>query len=61
MEKFSIRGGKKLKGSIEVKGAKNAALKAFAVALLTTEPVILTNVPEVEDIKRIIDLSQNLI
>ncbi|OGZ71365.1 MAG: UDP-N-acetylglucosamine 1-carboxyvinyltransferase [Candidatus Staskawiczbacteria bacterium RIFCSPLOWO2_01_FULL_37_25b] len=60
MEKFSIRGGKKLKGSIEVKGAKNAALKAFAVALLTTEPVILTNVPEVEDIKRMIELVQSL-
>lgn len=60
MEKFIINGGKKLKGSIEVRGAKNAALKAFASALLTTKPVTLTNVPEVEDIKRMAELVQSL-
>ena len=60
MEKFIINGGKKLNGLIEVKGAKNAALKAFAAALLTTQPVILKNVPEVEDIKRMAELVKSL-
>ncbi|MBI2064570.1 MAG: UDP-N-acetylglucosamine 1-carboxyvinyltransferase [Candidatus Yanofskybacteria bacterium] len=60
MEKFIINGGKKLNGSIEIRGAKNAALKAFAAALLTTRPVLLKNVPEVEDIKRMVELIQSL-
>jgi UDP-N-acetylglucosamine 1-carboxyvinyltransferase len=50
--RFLIKGGKKLSGTIEVKGAKNAALKLFAAALLTDKTVTITNVPEVEDIIR---------
>jgi len=52
MEKFIIRGGNPLKGKIEVSGAKNAALKIFPVALLTEEPILITNLPEIEDCRR---------
>lgn len=50
MDKFVIRGGNPLLGSIRVSGAKNAALPAMAAALLTDEPVILENIPQVRDI-----------
>ncbi|MBI2062215.1 MAG: UDP-N-acetylglucosamine 1-carboxyvinyltransferase [Candidatus Yanofskybacteria bacterium] len=60
MDKFIINGGKKLKGEIEVKGAKNAALKIFAASILTSGTVKIRNVPEVEDIVRISELLKNL-
>lgn len=50
--KFLIRGGKKLSGEIAVKGAKNAALKAMAAALLFENPVVLENMPLIEDVSR---------
>jgi UDP-N-acetylglucosamine 1-carboxyvinyltransferase len=51
MDKFVIRGGNPLLGTIHVSGAKNAALPAMAAALLTDEPVILESVPQVRDIE----------
>jgi UDP-N-acetylglucosamine 1-carboxyvinyltransferase len=51
MDKFVIRGGNPLIGTIRVSGAKNAALPAMAAALLTEEPVILENIPAVRDIE----------
>ena len=60
MAQFVINGGKKLKGEIRVSGAKNAALKAFAAALLTKEPVLIKNVPEVEDVSRMAELIKTL-
>jgi UDP-N-acetylglucosamine 1-carboxyvinyltransferase len=51
MDKFVIRGGNPLVGTIRVSGAKNAALPAMAAAILTEEPVILENVPDVRDIQ----------
>src|SRR5258705_5840373 len=51
MDKFVIRGGNPLLGTIRVSGAKNAALPAMAAALLTAEPVILENIPDVRDIE----------
>jgi len=56
MSKFIINGGKKLKGTIEVKGAKNDALVIFAASLLTAEPVQIWNVPDIEDIKRVFEI-----
>lgn len=56
MPEFIINGGKKLNGIIEVKGAKNAALKAFGAALLVSQPVTIKNVPEVEDVKRMSEI-----
>src|SRR5207302_5795949 len=51
MDKFVIRGGNPLLGTIRISGAKNAALPAMAAALLTDEPVILENIPQVRDIQ----------
>src|ERR1700689_3823335 len=51
MDKFVIRGGNPLLGTIHVSGAKNAALPAMAAALLTDEPVILEGIPQVRDIE----------
>jgi UDP-N-acetylglucosamine 1-carboxyvinyltransferase len=50
MDKFLIEGGHRLEGTVEISGAKNAALPAMAAALLTAEPVRLDNVPRVHDI-----------
>jgi UDP-N-acetylglucosamine 1-carboxyvinyltransferase len=51
MDKFVIRGGNPLLGTVRVSGAKNAALPCMAAALLTDEPVILENIPQVRDIE----------
>ena len=50
-EIFRIEGGQPLRGSIGVSGAKNAALKMLAAAVLTGERCRLTNVPEIEDVR----------
>lgn len=60
MERFIINGGKKLSGSIEIKGAKNAALKVLAASLLTDRPVSIINVPEIEDVYKMLGLLENL-
>jgi UDP-N-acetylglucosamine 1-carboxyvinyltransferase len=51
MDKFVVRGGNPLLGTVRVSGAKNAALPCIAAALLTEEPVILENIPQVRDIE----------
>ncbi len=51
MDKLVIRGGNPLLGTIRISGAKNAALPAMAAALLTSETVILENIPQVRDIE----------
>ena len=51
MDKLVIRGGNPLLGTVRVSGAKNAALPAMAAALLTDEPLVLENIPDVRDIE----------
>ena len=51
MDKLVIRGGDPLLGTVRISGAKNAALPCMAAALLTEEPVILENIPQVRDIE----------
>src|SRR6202521_2189318 len=50
MDKLLIQGGRPLKGSVRISGAKNAALPAMAAALLTSDRVELDNIPRVRDI-----------
>ncbi|HTV59277.1 MAG TPA: UDP-N-acetylglucosamine 1-carboxyvinyltransferase [Verrucomicrobiae bacterium] len=50
MDRFKIMGGRKLEGTVQISGAKNAALPAMAATLLTNEPVRLQNIPRVRDI-----------
>jgi UDP-N-acetylglucosamine 1-carboxyvinyltransferase len=51
MDKFVIRGGNPLVGTIRVSGAKNSALPCMAAAILTEEEVVLENIPDVRDIE----------
>src|ERR1700685_2091244 len=50
MDRFKIQGGRKLEGTVQISGAKNAALPAMAAALLTSDTVTLQNIPHVRDI-----------
>lgn len=60
MEKFIITGNKALAGEIEVRGSKNAAGPCLAAALLTTETVIIDNLPLIDDIKNTISVIESL-
>jgi len=51
MDKLVIEGGRPLEGEVSVSGAKNAALPILCAALLTREPLVLTNVPQLKDVK----------
>jgi len=51
MDKLSIEGGHRLAGEVRVSGAKNAALPLLCAALLSPEPVTLTNVPRLNDVR----------
>ena len=59
-ERLVIRGGTPLKGRVTVSGSKNAALYALAAALLTAEPVVLRNVPEIADIGEMAEVLRDL-
>ena len=50
MDRYIIKGGTPLKGSVNIYGAKNAALPLTVAAVLTQEPVIIDNLPDVSDI-----------
>jgi UDP-N-acetylglucosamine 1-carboxyvinyltransferase len=56
MPKFVVEGGRPLKGSIRPAGNKNAALPIIAATLLTEEPVTLENVPDIRDVRTLVEL-----
>ncbi len=60
MEKFVIEGGVPLSGTVVPAGNKNAALPLLAASLLTSEPVVLHNVPEIADVGAMLDLLEGL-
>ena len=60
MEKFVITGGTPLNGTVTASGNKNAALKMLAACLLTSDPVILHNMPDIEDVRVMRDLVADL-
>ena len=51
MDKFVVRGGNPLLGTIKVSGAKNSALPCMAAAILTEDELVLENIPQVQDIE----------
>jgi UDP-N-acetylglucosamine 1-carboxyvinyltransferase len=57
---YEIEGGHPLKGRIRASGNKNAALPCLAATLLTSEPVILSNVPEIEDVHVMMEILKAL-
>ena len=60
MDKLLIRGGRTLHGEVLISGAKNAALPELCAALLTSEPVVLRNVPRLEDVSTMLKLVRNM-
>jgi UDP-N-acetylglucosamine 1-carboxyvinyltransferase len=60
MDRFRIRGGRRLEGSVRVSGAKNAALPALAASLLTDQPITLHNVPRVNDVTTMFRVLEHL-
>ena len=57
---FRIVGGQRLHGRVKISGSKNAALKMLAAATLTGERCRLTNVPEIEDVREMVEVLQDL-
>ena len=60
MGRFIIEGGHKLSGEITPQGAKNEALEVISAVLLTSDPVVISNVPEILDVRNLIDLLQGM-
>jgi UDP-N-acetylglucosamine 1-carboxyvinyltransferase len=60
MSVFEIIGGKKLKGEIIPQGAKNEALQILCAVLLTPEKVVISNIPDIVDVNKLIDLLGDL-
>ena len=60
MDRFRIEGPARLEGEVEISGAKNAALPCLAASLLTPEPVALTNLPDVADIRAMEKLLEHI-
>src|SRR5262245_16939902 len=60
MDRLLIRGGNQLTGSVQIHGAKNAALPQIAAALLSAEPVEIGNVPDPLDVTTMLTLMQEI-
>ncbi|HUD35044.1 MAG TPA: UDP-N-acetylglucosamine 1-carboxyvinyltransferase, partial [Variovorax sp.] len=60
MDQLLIRGGRTLGGEVFVSGAKNAALPELCAALLTAQPVVLHNVPRLQDVSTMLRLIRNM-
>lgn len=58
--RLTIEGGKPLRGTVAISGSKNAALPAMAAALLTSEPVRLTNIPRISDVNTQAEILRSL-
>ncbi|WP_276090650.1 UDP-N-acetylglucosamine 1-carboxyvinyltransferase [Pedobacter sp. JY14-1] len=60
MNAFEIIGGKKLKGEIQPQGAKNEALQIIAAVLLTDQKVTISNIPDIKDVNKLIELLSDM-
>ncbi len=60
MASFEIHGGKPLKGELTPQGAKNEALQVLCAVLLTEEKVTISNIPDIVDVNKLIDLLQTM-
>ena len=60
MSSIRVRGGKKLSGEISPQGAKNEALQVICASLLTESDVIISNIPNIIDVNKLIDILKNL-
>ena len=55
-ESFVVQGGLRLHGELVPQGAKNEALQVLCAPLLTIEPVTISNVPDIHDVRKLIEL-----
>jgi UDP-N-acetylglucosamine 1-carboxyvinyltransferase len=60
MDKLLITGGRRLSGEITISGAKNAALPILCAGLLTAEPVMLSNLPQLQDVSTMLGLLRQM-
>jgi len=60
MKNLLIKGGAKLSGSVSIKGSKNAALPIMCAALLAKSKVVLTNVPDISDVKTLCKIFESI-
>ncbi len=60
MGSFRIEGGHQLQGEIVPQGAKNEALQIICAVLLTPEPVTIQNIPQIRDVKKLIQLLKDM-
>ncbi|HEX8656444.1 MAG TPA: UDP-N-acetylglucosamine 1-carboxyvinyltransferase [Hymenobacter sp.] len=60
MAAFEVRGGKALRGEIIPQGAKNEALQILCAVLLTPEPVTISNIPDIRDVNKLIELLRDM-
>ena len=60
MDKLRISGGQRLRGQVRIGGAKNAALPELAASLLTSAPVVLSNLPKVRDVRTMLRVLEQL-
>ncbi len=60
MASFEVRGGQQLRGEIIPQGAKNEALQILCAVLLTPEPVTISNIPDIRDVNKLIELLRDL-
>lgn len=60
MSSFVIEGGHQLKGEITPQGAKNEALQILCAVLMTPEKVEISNIPDIRDVNKLIDILENL-
>src|SRR6056297_3121363 len=60
MSELLIRGGKKLRGKVEVSGSKNAVLPILAASLLTNERILIKRVPDLEDVRTMLEILASL-
>lgn len=61
MEKYIINGGNKLYGSVEIQTAKNAVLPILAAAVLTDGPIKILNIPQISDVKNMVNILSCLV
>ena len=60
MKQYIIKGGRPLQGEVQIGGAKNAALGIIVAAIMADEPVLIENLPEVDDVKVLLDAIEGI-
>ncbi len=57
---YRVQGGCRLSGTVDIRGAKNAALPVLAATLLTQDPCVLENVPDIRDVRTMLEVLRHL-